>query len=213
MRELRAGYILFDTWYQSDDVASYTFDPGSAKRVWVRKQDRDNYGTISEWSDPAVFTQAVGRGRRVAGVHVVLPEPLDRYVRENEAQFRKSVERSFQDTQQLILQQGRARGYEEWKNILTLDDDEEFIIPLSGSQAAGFVRVAAYGSAGAVSEGGLWLVGGSDGAVVVTLVSGTTNTDDADTDAKLCVYTGGVEVYIKNRLGESVAILADAAWR
>jgi hypothetical protein len=47
-------------------------------------------------------------------------------------------------------------------------------------------------------EAGMWLVQ-ADGTV--TKISGSTNTDAADTDAKLCVYDGGTGATVKNRLG------------
>jgi hypothetical protein len=48
------------------------------------------------------------------------------------------------------------------------------------------------------AEGGMWLVQ-VDGTV--TKISGTTNTDNADTDTKLDVYDGGTKAIVKNRLG------------
>ncbi len=47
-------------------------------------------------------------------------------------------------------------------------------------------------------EAGMWLVQ-NDGAC--TKIAGSTNTDAADTDAKLCVYDGGTNAIVKNRLG------------
>lgn len=44
--------LLFDTWYQSDDLTSYTFEADGDTPVWVRLQYRDNYGMVSEWSTP-----------------------------------------------------------------------------------------------------------------------------------------------------------------
>lgn len=48
------------------------------------------------------------------------------------------------------------------------------------------------------AEAGMWLVQ-ADGTV--TKISGSANTDAADTDAKLCVYDGGTAAVVKNRLG------------
>ena len=55
-------------------------------------------------------------------------------------------------------------------------------------------------------EGGVLLVK-SDGTI--TIVSGTANLVNTDTDTKLCVYTNATRAIIKNRLGSSIIIRAE----
>jgi hypothetical protein len=204
---------LFDTWFQDTYVTDYTFTVTGVKRVWARVRYRDNYGVVGDWSAALLIVLATKVGRKAKGVSVVMPEPLTGYHYDNEAQFRKTVERAFQDTQQLILQQGRSRNYAEWKNVDTLADDGEITLPFNSAQIAGWVRVSVWGEAGGVSEGGMWVFGGNGGDAVVTKVSGTTNTAATDSDTDLCVYTDGSDIYLKNRLGESVDAIIETAWR
>ena len=203
--------LLIDTWYQDEDTTSYTFDPGSVRRVWVRVQYRDNYGYVGAWSDPLSSTIGTGpRRRAVVGPAVVLPEPGEVYRRDNEAQFRKTVEGALQDVQQLALQQGRQRQFKDLRTSEVLEDDADFQLPFGGVQRTGQISVSVVGEN--ESEGGVWHFHGNSGLCEVTKLVGTTNTADTDTPSTLCVFTDGDEVFIGNRLGETVEVMVDARW-
>jgi len=82
------------------------------------------------------------------------------------------------------------RGVKTFKYaVAALADDGTVSLPNASS---GIVKVSCN------AEGGEWKVN-TDGSVVK--LSGTTNTDAADTDAKLDVYDGGTYAIVKNRLG------------
>lgn len=78
----------------------------------------------------------------------------------------------------------------------TLADDGTVNLP-DATDGMVFVSITDPNSA-FTDESGMWMVTNTG---VVSKVSGTTNTDDADTDATLCVYDGGTYGIIKNRLG------------
>jgi hypothetical protein len=204
--------LLLDTWWQSDDLTELTYDLPDSGRFWWRVAYRDNYGIISDWSDAFIVTLGVGGRRKVVvGPSVTLPEPTEFYKRDNEAAFRFSVERAIQETQQLANASGRLRDFQDWKTTLELDDDEEVVAATGGVQTAGQIQISVLGAT--TNEGGLWHFAGNNGNAVVSKIAGTTNTADTDSDTDLCVYTGGQDIRIKNRLGESVSVVIQMIWR
>jgi len=74
--------------------------------------------------------------------------------------------------------------------VLNLADDGEFVLPTTVS------------SWGKVWSGGQMMIYQATTDAVVTSLLGTSDTDAADTDDKLCVYDKGATVGVKNRLGE-----------
>lgn len=80
----------------------------------------------------------------------------------------------------------------------TVADDGSITLPVT--VAANAIVLVSSGD-----EAGLFAVGTS---AAVVKVAGTTNTDNADTDTKLCVFDGGTAATIRNRLGGSRTILA-----
>ena len=80
-------------------------------------------------------------------------------------------------------------------NAVTLADDAELAIKTG---------VAGFGQVFANDETmHFWFTS----AGVLTKISGTANTDVADTDTDLCVYDAGAGISVKNRLGASYKVL------
>jgi hypothetical protein len=82
-----------------------------------------------------------------------------------------------------------------WHNDTVADDG---VISLPNATSGLLLVTISDPLASFTTEGGLWMV---DAAGAVTRISGSTNTDDADTDNTLCVYDGGTYGIIKNRMG------------
>lgn len=106
----------------------------------------------------------------------------------------------------------RLNGTETAHFSTTLADDATLALTcqLSGALKSGFVTVAAYSATGPVQEMGTWLVTGS----AATLVIGTANTASTDSDTDLCViWTAIGNIVVKNRLGVTVDLVIQEAWK
>lgn len=88
------------------------------------------------------------------------------------------------------------------------EDDARVNLNLGSGTTTGFVLVHATAHGATQHAGGTWVIDAATAAYLVADALGVC--DDADTDTKLCIYVSSSNVFLRNRLGETVTYMVTA---